>query len=97
MYKTPLSKILRNSERYKNDKEYREKLKKIQKDYYKRNKEKVKERERERWRKWSRELNIYKNKHCKICNKLLYFETKGEFCRKHWCLKNKIKLKGGKK
>jgi len=66
--------------RYKEDKEYREKVLEKQsqynKIYYKRNREKRPA--------YHRKLSEFANKRCKVCNKLLNYKTKSRFCRKHW-------------
>ena len=75
------------AKRYREDAEWREKIKeenrKRVKRYYQRNKKRVKER--------IKELDIFANKRCKKCKKLLGYKNKSGFCKKH------CKKRGGKK
>ena len=80
-----VGRLLRNQERWKEDKEWREKKGEEHRKWRENNKEKI----RKRYKKWEIVLNEYKNKHCKKCGKLLHYRTKGDYCFKHKWLDKK--------
>ena len=65
--------------RYKEDEAYREKRKNINREYRKKNREKIIIRKRKR----VKELNEFRNRIYKECGKLLNYKTKGDYCNKH--------------
>lgn len=65
--------------RYREDEEYREKIKQSRRNYDKRNRKKCAVYHR----KYEKELSEFANKRCKVCNKLLYYKTKSGLCRNH--------------
>lgn len=69
---------LRQGKRLRNDKEFKEKQKKLGKEWWNKNKEKLNEKRR----KQALELSKFKNKRCLDCNKLLNHKTKGNYCGK---------------
>jgi len=71
---------LKQIERYHQDKEYRAKHDKYCDEYRKKHKRAVNEYQRS----YRTELTNFKDKHCKNCNKLLYYKTEGDYCRKCW-------------
>lgn len=76
-------------ERWKNDKEYREKRNKECRRWWERNREYAIKRKRE----WNRGLNEFADKHCKECDKLLDYRSTSGYCRKHRRGVNKAKQK----
>jgi len=75
-------------ERYKIDREWREKRKELHKEYSKKYYRKG--------GKWKQEeqikkLNEFANKRCKECKKLLNYKTKSGFCGKHYRRRRKKK------
>lgn len=80
--------------RYKEDEEYREKTLEQQRQYRKNHYKRHHEEELARSRNWTKQLNEFTNKKCKVCNKLLHYKTKSRFCRNHhpkWKKKKKSK------
>ena len=73
-----VGKSLRNGRRLRNDKEFREKRRKLEREWWNKNIEK----NREKKRKYALELSKFKNKRCLDCNKLLNWKTKGNYCKK---------------
>jgi len=81
-----IGKCFRVSERYKNDKNFRDKHNLCAKLSRLKHKEKYRERQKQ----YVKELNDVANKHCVICNKLLHYRTKSSRCRKHYKTNEKI-------
>ncbi len=76
----------RRIKRFQEDEGYKRKRLEMQRVYYKNNREK----NIQRHKKWSEELSKFANRRCKKCNKLLNWQTKGDYCRKHkWIGKKK--------
>lgn len=73
------------------DKEYKEKVRKTRriwyKVYYQKNKKKLIKDGRRR----IRELNDFANKRCQKCDKLLNHKNKSGLCRKHWIGRPRVK------
>ena len=76
---TRLTILRRRTERLKNDTKYAEKVHKCQKVYRDKNREKIKIKRNI----WDKELSDFRNHRCKECNKLLNYQTKGNYCRAH--------------
>lgn len=72
---------LHGSERWKNEPEFRERRKKEGINY--RSIEANRVKIREKWNENAKKLNEFKNNRCKYCNKLLYWKTKTNKCRRH--------------
>lgn len=78
---------IRRRWKYQNDSIYREKCNRRRKEYNRKHRLK----ELQRFRKWDEEMNKYRNRHCKLCGKLLHWHTKGDYCRE--CLLSNSILK----
>lgn len=77
--------------RYYEDKKYRkkylERTRQYKRDSYKRNRE-----ERlTQVRNWTKEINEFANKRCKVCNKLLNYRSTIGLCQKHFFIRKKIR------
>lgn len=66
----------RRQKRWREDREYKEKITKYMKEYEKKHRLYYAQRRRE----WVKELSEFKNMHCKLCGKLLNWRTKGKYC-----------------
>lgn len=82
-----VSRNWRNFQRRKTDLEWKKRVAERQHKYNIKHRKKITEQGRGRLRK----LSEFKNNFCIVCNKLLDYRTKGEFCRKHVSSKAKIK------
>ena len=69
--------IFRRFERYYNDPEYKKKRVELRRKYQRENREKIKEKYKE----FTNKLNLFRNKKCKLCGKLLNYLTKGNYCK----------------
>ena len=76
---TALSKIKRHNERYHSDESYRKRKIEVGKKHYQKNKINILKRQARRQEK----LSEFKNKRCRVCNKLLHHLTRGNYCRSH--------------
>lgn len=72
-----LTQSFRQQERWRNDPEYRERQQRLQRKHY----HKHRKRYLEYYRKYYKELSEWKDKHCKLCGKLLNHRTKGNYCK----------------
>lgn len=72
--------LLRHQERYRTDLEYREKQKKRSKEYEEQKRDVDKRRTYEQKR--TRTLSEFRDRHCRACDALLHYQTKGYYCRK---------------
>jgi len=84
---------IKRVEKYHNNPEFRKKRAELRKRHYEENKEYYKRKSKE----WSKRLAEFKNNHCKVCNKLLDYRTKGKYCFKHKYLKGGENAKKKKK
>jgi len=73
----------RINERYHTDEEFRKKYKNRRKEYYKKHKEYYKKMNKE----WAKKLSEFKNRRCKICDKLLDYKSKTLRCIQHRWIK----------
>ncbi len=77
-----IGRSIRAKYRRENDVTYKEKQVKRIKIYKSKPENIIKNRQQVK--KFEKTMAEFKNKRCKTCNKLLYYRTKGSYCRKHF-------------
>lgn len=86
MAKRTLAHAFNQAKRWHEDPEYRKNRLEQQRKYREKNIKKI----RKRYKKYEEELSKFKNHRCKLCDKLLYYGAKGNYCRE--CLYSNIKI-----
>jgi hypothetical protein len=75
---------MHHAERMKNDPEYRQKQLESQRKWNNKNREK----RRKYCRNFVRNMNEFRNRHCKKCGKLLDYRTESDYCKEDMPRKN---------